>query len=176
VAGPATSKRLHGSDVLRDSFVREVLGERLVGVLATFDAERAIHAVPMWFAADDDNILLATGSGSRKVANLERDTRATLVVHDSRPGFEVCGVSIAGRIEILRGQSAEAPIERVHRRYVAKHAEQNEAVRDFLASDDVALRLGPVSAWIWDERASDASQVLRELGGAHPLTSTLPRA
>ena len=119
---------------------------------------------------------LANKTWNLEPENLERDPRATLVVHDSRPGFEVCGVSIAGRIEILRGQSAEAPIERVHRRYVAKHAEQNEAVRDFLASDDVALRLGPVSAWIWDERASDASQVLRELGGAHPLTSTLPRA
>jgi len=36
-------------------------------------------------------VILATGSRSRKVWNPEIDPRATLVVHDSRSGFEVCG-------------------------------------------------------------------------------------
>ena len=41
---------------------------------------------------------LATSSSSRKVRNLERDARATFVLHDSRPGFEVCGASIVGTV------------------------------------------------------------------------------
>ena len=84
--------------MLADALVRELLDARLVAVLATFDRTWAIHAVPMWYAAGEDAIVLATSSRSRKVRNLERDPRATLVLHDSRPGFEVCGVSIAGTV------------------------------------------------------------------------------
>ena len=75
--------------------MRELVVARIVCILATFD-KASIHAVPMWFAQDDDALALATGAASRKVRNLERDPRATLVLHDSRPGFEVCGVSMTG--------------------------------------------------------------------------------
>lgn len=143
--------------MLRDPLVRELFAARLVCVLATFDDE-AIHAVPMWFAAHGDHVLLATGSRSRKVRNLERDARATLVVHDSRPGFEVCGVSIEGSIEIVTGSDAAQLVDRVHRRYVTPSGERLPSARQFLASDDTALRFHPHSALTWDERASLASE------------------
>jgi nitroimidazol reductase NimA-like FMN-containing flavoprotein (pyridoxamine 5'-phosphate oxidase superfamily) len=175
VTGPVASGRLEGDAILAHPLVCELLAARIVGVLAMLDPEHAIHSVPMWFALDDDSIVLATGRTSRKVANLERDARATLVVHDSRPGFEVCGVSIAGRADVVYGAEAEAAIELVHRRYVAADAEADEQVREFLASDDVALRFRPESAWTWDERGSEANDVLRRLGGALPLLPTEPR-
>jgi len=156
--------------------VRELLGARLVGVFATFDPSGTIHAVPMWFAPDESCVLLATGSRSRKVVNLEADSRATLVVHDSRPGFEVCGVSIAGRVEIVRGAEAQPFVERVHRRYVEGTSEALPSVREFLASDDVALCLVPEAALTWDERAGEAAEALRRAGGALPLVPTAPRS
>jgi hypothetical protein len=173
---PTTSGRLFGAEVLRDALVRHLLDARLVCVLATLDPQQAIHAVPMWFAAEEDAIVLATGERSRKVRNLERDSRATFVVHDSRPGFEVCGAAISGPITVVRGGGAAVLIERVHRRYVSERAETNQVVRTFLASDDVALRLQPESAWTWDERSSEANGVLRALGAALPLVSTELRA
>jgi PPOX class probable F420-dependent enzyme len=154
--------------------VQELLGARLVAVFATFDRAGIIHAVPMWFAADEGAILLATGSSSRKVRNLESDSRATLVVHDSRPGFEICGVSIAGTVEVVSGAAARPLVDRVHDRYVTD-TEKDEVVRGFLDSDDVALRLDPESASTWDERGSVATERLRERGGALPLVSTEPR-
>ncbi len=155
--------------------MRELLEARLVGVVATMDPSGAIHAVPMWYAAGEGCVVLATGSRSRKVRNLEQDSRASLVLHDSRPGFEVCGVSIAGRAEVVRGPEARALIDLVHRRYVAADAPEEAAVQDFLASDDVALRFRPESALTWDERRSPANEALRNLGGALPLVPTDPR-
>ena len=96
----------------------ELLKARLVCVFATFDRSGAIHAVPMWYAAGDGCVLLATGSRSRKLENVVGDPRATLVLHDSRPGFEVCGVSIAGRVEVVRGTKPGELVDRVHHRYV----------------------------------------------------------
>lgn len=173
---PAASGRLRRDDIFHHPLVRELLAARVVCVLATVDPRHAIHAVPMWFAAEDDSILLATGGRSRKVSNLRRDSRATVVLHDSRPGFEVCGVAISGRVELLPGDAGVAAIERVHRRYVDAAAAEIDVVREFLASDDVALRLQPESAWTWDERGSAANETLRALGGALPLVPTDPRA
>ena len=175
MSDPAPSRRLDGSAILADALVRELLEARLIGVLATLDPIRSIHAVPMWYAADEGCVLLATGSRSRKVRNLENDPRATLVVHDSRAGFEVCGTSIVGRIEIVRGPEARDLVDRVHGRYVAEGAHEDPAVREFFVSDDVALRLRPVTALTWDERGSPASMALRTRGEALPLVPTEPR-
>jgi PPOX class probable F420-dependent enzyme len=174
VSTPTPSRNLLGVGVLDDPLVRDLLSARVVCVLATFDDGR-IHAVPMWFAPNGDDVLLASASGSRKVRNLERDARATLVVHDSRAGFEVCGASIAGAIDVVRGRRARPLVGRVHRRYVTERGEQLPVVREFLDSDDVASRFRPESALTWDERASDANEVLRSSGAALPLRPTHPR-
>jgi PPOX class probable F420-dependent enzyme len=174
VSVPVPSSYLQGSDVLEDMLVRELLASPLIGVFATFDDDR-IHAVPMWFARDGGRVCLATGSRSRKVRNLSRDARATLVIHDSRPGFEVCGVSLSGRAEVVTGEDARRIVDHVHRRYVTPAGEGHESVREFLDSDDVAIRFTPEAALTWDERPSPASAALRESGGAVPLVPTDPR-
>jgi len=175
VSEPAPSSELVGAAVLLDPLVRELLGKRLVAVLATLEADGSVHAVPLWFAANDDAIVLATGSRSRKVRNLERDRRASLVLHDSRPGFEVCGASIRGRVEIVSGPAAAVLVTSVHRRYVTLEGERLAAAAAFLASDDVALRFAPEAAVTWDERGSDATHALRAVGGALPLEPTSAR-
>ena len=172
---PSPSRKLESDAVLADALVRELLEARLIGVFATLDPLRSIHAVPMWYAGDEGCVLLATGSRSRKVRNLQTDPRATLVLHDSRPGFEVCGTSIAGRVEIVQGLEARGLVDRVHDRYVAEGADDDPAVREFFVSDDVALRLRPVTALTWDERGSPASRALRARGEALPLVPTDPR-
>jgi hypothetical protein len=171
---PTPSRRLEGEAVLADPLVRELLDARLVCVFATF-AGPGIHAVPMWYAAGDGCVILATGSRSQKVRNLDADPRATLVLHDSRPGFEVCGVSMIGDVEVVRGPGVHELVERVHERYVDPAATGNPDVREFLSSDDVALRYLPRTALAWDERASAASLALRASGGARPLVPTDPR-
>ena len=175
-ASATPSRWLRGGDVMRDDLVRELLDARLIGVLATLEQDGGIHAVPLWFARQDDTVVFATGSASRKVHNLERNPRATLVLHDSRPGFEVCGASIRGRVEILRGAAAEPVIDRVHRRYVSDDGLRLPGAQEFLSGDDIALVLCAESAFTWDERANSATTALREAGGALPLLPTSSRA
>ena len=100
---------------------------------------------------------------------------ARLVGVLSRPGFEVCGVSIRGRVEIVEGDTAKPLIDRVHRRYVMPAGELLPAAGQFLASDDLALRLLPDAAFTWDERASSAARELRDAGAALALEPTASR-
>ena len=92
------------------------------------------------------------------------------------PGFEVCGVSIAGTVEIAPLASAAPLVELVHSRYMTAEGAADPAAAEFLESDDVALRLRPASALTWDERDSDASAALRRRRGALHLVPTEPRA
>ena len=171
------SRVLRGDAVLRDPLVSELVEARLIGVLATFDPAGVIHAIPMWYAPYDDAVLFATSSRSRKVRNLVDDPRATLVLHDSRPGYEVCGASIVGAIEVVRPPDAQELIHRVQSRYVAiELASDDPTALSFLESDDVALRLTPSSAFTWDHRPSEGSRILRARGWARPLVTTEPRA
>jgi PPOX class probable F420-dependent enzyme len=175
ISDPIPATPLFDDSILADRLVAELLDAPLVAVFATLDPGGTIHAVPMWFAADGTSILLATSSRSRKVGHLEADPRSTLVIHDSRPGFEVCGVSIAGQAEIVRGVEADPLVRRVHRRYV-DDGETPAIAREFLESDDVALRFRPQSALTWDQRGTEANIALRASGGALPLLTTEPRS
>ena len=174
-AAPTPSRGLAGSDVLADPLVLELLAARLVGVLATLESNGSVHAVPLWYALDGVAIVFATGSASRKVRNLRRDPRATLVLHDSRPGFEVCGASIQGSVELVDGAAAAPLIDSVHRRYVTPEGERLPAPAEFLASDDLAVLLVPEAAFTWDERASAAARELRKTGAARALEPTTSR-
>ena len=174
-AQPVPSRLLRGDEVLADPLVRELLAGRLVGVFCTGEADGVVHAVPMWYALVEGGIALATSSRSRKVANVERDGRATLVIHDSRAGTEICGVSIRGRVEIARAEEASGVVDTVHGRYVTPGGLALPAAAEFLSSDDVALVLTPESAFTWDERGNPATRALRAAGGGLPLVPTSPR-
>jgi PPOX class probable F420-dependent enzyme len=175
-AAPAPSRLLEGAAVLADPLVRELLALRLVAVLGTVGGDALPHVTPVWFADDGDAIAMATASTSRKIRNVERDPRAALVLHDSRPGFEVCGVSMTGRVTVVTGAEAAPLVERVHARYVDAEAARLPEVAGFLASDDVALRFVPERAWTWDQRGTAANRALRSSGGALPLEPTSARA
>ena len=172
---PEASRRLRGDALHTDPLVRDLLGKRLVGILGTVEADGSAHVVPVWYAACGETVVLATSSRSRKVRNLEREPRATLCLHDSRPGTDVCGASLHGRIEIVRGPAAAPLVDLVHRRYLTEDGEGLPDVRAFLAYDDVALALAPEHAWTWDERGNPATSALRSSGGALPLEPTDPR-
>jgi len=175
MTAPTPSRDHDAGATLLDPLTRELLAARLVGVLATVRPDGVVDAVPMWYALHGDSVVLATGSRSRKVRNLEADPRATLVLHDSRPGYEVCGASIVGTVEILRSAAARPLVELVHWRYLAPESADEESVRAFLDSDDAALVLTPTTSVTWDERGSEAAEVVRARGWGLPLVSTEPR-
>jgi PPOX class probable F420-dependent enzyme len=173
-AEPTPSRTLRGDAILRDPLIRELVEARLIAILSTLEPDGSIHAVPLWYAGGDA-IVFATGSKSRKVRNLRRDPRATVVLHDSRPGMEICGASIRGTVEIVEGEPAGPLIEQVHRRYLTEAGLRLRETVDFLVFDDVALRFHPQAAVTWDERASAAAAAVRRTGGAVPIEPTSPR-
>ncbi len=157
-------RRGEDHDLLSDQLVAELLGARLAANLATLNRDGSIHLVAMWFLHSDGALLIPTSGATRKIRNLERDARATIMVDDSRGGFDLRGVTLTGYAEIVRGERAFELNRRVHLKYVTQEGLALEPVRTYLATDDVTIAFRPERVSSWDLRSTEQCRVLAEKG------------
>jgi hypothetical protein len=61
------------------------LSQPLIAKLCTHNEDGTIHVVPTWFGYEDGEILVGTQEISRKVRNIKRDNRVTVLVDTTEP-------------------------------------------------------------------------------------------
>jgi PPOX class probable F420-dependent enzyme len=147
----------------------ELLGLRLIATLATIDADGAPHVVPMWFVWDGERVMIPTSGQTRKVRNLRRTPRATLMVEQARGGLDVRGAMLVGSTEIAEGAEARRLNRSIHLKYVTAEGLALPEVRSYLDTDDVTIRLRPDRITTWDLTDSPGSRALAREGLARPL-------
>ncbi|MFC4068914.1 PPOX class F420-dependent oxidoreductase [Actinoplanes subglobosus] len=106
-------------------------------VLSTLDPDGTARLSVMWVGRDGDDLLMATKSGRRKVRNIERDPRVTVLLYDrARPARYT---EIRGTARVT-DEDAHTLVDELARRYTgAAHErgdEREEAAR-------VVLRITP---------------------------------
>jgi PPOX class probable F420-dependent enzyme len=154
--------------------IRAFLAERRYAVLATHEPDGGgIHLTPIWFLFEDGRFCFESFSGSKKVANLERNASASVVVDARRPGDERW-VSASGPVEILSGPDAQAINARIRRRYLTDAALADERIEPvYGAADDVTIVLTPARWRSWTARGLD-EQSFGGILGATPERWFLP--
>lgn len=157
------------SDVLTSELARELLTARLIANLATINRDGTAHVVAMWFLWDGNAVLSPTSRATRKAKNIARDPRATVMVDDSRGGFDLRGLTIVGRAEIVEAPRSFELNRMVHRKYVTERGLALASVRAYLATDDITIRVVPEKASSWDLRATEQGRALIESGEYHRL-------
>jgi len=65
--------------------VRAYLQDVHLCVLATTNKDGSPHVAGLWYELRGDTILMNTGTASKKVRNLRRDARASVIVMESNP-------------------------------------------------------------------------------------------
>ena len=156
-------------DVLRDELSRELLEARLVANLATLNPDGSVHLVGMWFLWDGEAILLPTSGATRKARNLQRDPRATVMIDDSRGGFDLRGVTLVCEADIVDAPASRALNRGVHLKYVTELGLELDPVERYLATDDVTLRFRPTKISSWDLRNTEQGRALMQSGAFHRL-------
>jgi PPOX class probable F420-dependent enzyme len=156
-------------DLLGEALARELLDARLIAKLATLDADGGIHLVGMWFLWDGEAVLLPTSHKTRKAKNIARDPRATVMIDDSRGGFDLRGLALMGRAELVDGAEALATNRRIHLKYLTERGRELEPVDRYLATDDVTIRFVPERASAWNLRDTDQGRAVQQQGAFHPL-------
>lgn len=154
---------------LADELARDILEARLIANLATFNSDGSIHLVAMWFLWDGEVLLSPTHRATRKARNLQRDSRATVMIDDSKGGFDLRGVTLACEAEVLDLPASRELNRRVHLRYVTEAGLELDPVKRYLATDDVTLRLRPTKISSWDLRNTEQGRALLETGAFHRL-------
>ncbi|MDP9227673.1 MAG: pyridoxamine 5'-phosphate oxidase family protein [Actinomycetota bacterium] len=80
----------------------ELLEAERVVIVSSIGPRGWPHSMPMWFLVRDGEIWTWTYAKSQKVRNLERDSRATLLVETGTEYTELRGVMIEAEAEIER--------------------------------------------------------------------------
>lgn len=148
---------------------REILSRRLIAAFATPSPDQSVHVVPMWFRLDGDRILLPTSRQSRKIQNLRRSARATVMVDDSRGGLTVRGVMLVGSADVIERPEARTLNRSIHLKYVTAEGLGLAEVQQHLETDDVTICLIPERVVIWDHTAMPGSRALAARGLGLPL-------
>jgi PPOX class probable F420-dependent enzyme len=158
-----------GARSVADELAHELLDARLIANLATHNRDGSIHLVAMWFLWDGAALLSPTNRRTRKARNLRRDPRATVMIDDSKGGFDLRGVTLVCEGDIVDAPAARELNRRVHLKYVTEAGLELDAVERYLATDDVTLRLRPTKIGSWDLRNTEQGRALLEAGAFHRL-------
>jgi PPOX class probable F420-dependent enzyme len=73
--------------------------------VATVNPDGSPHLTTLFYVLRDGRIAFWTYASSQKVRNLERDPRITCLVEDGEDYFELRGVSLSGRAELVRDEA-----------------------------------------------------------------------
>jgi PPOX class probable F420-dependent enzyme len=87
---------------MSDQEVADFLGEKVKVQVATAGKDGAPHLTTLFYVVRDGLIAFWTYGRSQKIRNLERDPRITCLVEDGDDYFELRGVSITGKAELVR--------------------------------------------------------------------------
>jgi nitroimidazol reductase NimA-like FMN-containing flavoprotein (pyridoxamine 5'-phosphate oxidase superfamily) len=152
VAGGRNEVRLTEDEVLG------LLDDNLKVQVAANGHDGVPHLTTLFYVVRDGKIAFWTYGRSQKIRNLERDPRVTALVEDGVDYFELRGVSITGRAEIVRDydqifEIGSAVVTRM------LNAESFEALGDFgretvekQATKRVGVIIHPEKVASWDHR------------------------
>ena len=83
---------------LNEQELAEFLGEAQFARLGTLNADGSIHIAPIFFRYEGGQILMATQEPSRKVRNIKRDRRVSVLIDNTQVPFK--GALIYGTAEL----------------------------------------------------------------------------
>ena len=87
---------------MSDDEVVAFLADNLKVQVATTGRDGVPHLTTLFYVVDDGRIAFWTYGSSQKIRNLERDPRLSCLVEDGTDYFELRGVSITGKAELVR--------------------------------------------------------------------------
>jgi PPOX class probable F420-dependent enzyme len=81
------------------------------GILTTLRRDGMPIALPVWFVVDDRSVALMTPAGTKKIARIRHDPRASFLVESGEQYAELRGVHLTGRVEVVEDALATSRIE-----------------------------------------------------------------
>ena len=84
----------------------EAVDSAHTGILTTLRRDGMPIALPVWFVVDDRSIALMTPAGTKKIARIQHDPRASFLVESGEQYTKLRGVHLTGRVEVVQDATA----------------------------------------------------------------------
>jgi PPOX class probable F420-dependent enzyme len=98
----------------------EAVGSAHTGILTTLRHDGMPIALPVWFVVEDRTVAMMTPAGTKKIARVRHDPRASFLVESGERYVELRAVHLTGRVEVVKDATATARIEAaVNAKYAA---------------------------------------------------------
>jgi PPOX class probable F420-dependent enzyme len=127
--------------------IKEFLDRPLIAKLCTHNEDGTIHIVPIWYRYVDGEILLGTQEVTRKVRNIKRDNRVTLLVDAQEP---VLGAVVFKGTAELDYQDVITKRISIFERYMSAERAENLAHRLAKSWRPVIVHIKPESMISFD--------------------------
>ncbi len=141
---------------LTDAELRDYLQRSRAIIINSIGPDGVPHPMPMFYAVETDGaIVMSTYTKSQKIQNLKRDPRVSLLVEDGAKYFELRGVVLYGRAELIDDTDEVARIlAAVALRQGEPSDESPDALagRRRMASKRTGIRVRPQRIVSWDHR------------------------
>jgi PPOX class probable F420-dependent enzyme len=126
------------------------------GILTTLRRDGMPISLPMWFVVLDRTICIGAPSGTKKLARLRHDPRASFLVESGERWAELEAVHLTGQVEMVNDEAEIARIDdALDKKYAAfrtASTEMPQATRNHYAGRTY-LRLVPDDRILsWDNR------------------------
>ena len=132
--------------------IARLLDEERTITLATVGANGMPHLSAMWYARDDETVLMWTHRASQKARNLFRDPRASLMLEAGETHDELRGCCLECDAELVSDFDAVRALgSSIHVRYFEQSSDTAGQL-DSEARRRVGVRFHVVRARTWDHR------------------------
>jgi PPOX class probable F420-dependent enzyme len=123
--------------------------------VATIGPDGAPHLTTLFYFVLDGKVAFWTYASSQKIKNLQRDPRVTLLIEDGDDYFELRGVTIFGKAELVTDEAGIRAIGTAVAEVMAKGQDMGDLGRDMIEKQ-VKKRWGvvvtPTKVASWDHR------------------------
>jgi PPOX class probable F420-dependent enzyme len=90
------------------------------GILTTLRRDGMPIALPVWFVAEGRTVAMRTPAGTKKIARVRNDPRASFLVEAGERWVDLRAVHLTGRVEFVSDESAIGRIEEaINAKYAA---------------------------------------------------------
>ncbi|MFC4784850.1 pyridoxamine 5'-phosphate oxidase family protein [Nocardioides sp. MAHUQ-72] len=143
---------------MSDEEVADLLADNLKVQVASIGRDGTPHLTTLFYVVLDGAIAFWTYARSQKVRNLERDPRISCLVEDGTDYFELRGVSMTGRAEIVRDHDrvleigAAVAVRMVGAKSLDDLGELGRTTVEAQAAKRVAVVVRPDHVATWDHR------------------------
>lgn len=124
------------------------------GILTTLRSDGFPVTLPVWFAVLDRAVCFSTPPGTKKLARIRRDSRASFLVESGHAWAELAAVHLSGRVSVVTDEATKSAVNQLlQTKYAAYRvpAERMPTATQQVYSERVVLQLTPEGRVLsWD--------------------------